>query len=331
MTSDIVIKEIKRRHSVKQSVSHYMMPHDREEEIENAVRRLHLDGIENLIYGTSPAPRPAGKITVGCHLAYWPDWMDFYLGRKDFYEKDFPTKKSLLDTFGGTTVEDWIEKIRLNIRAALAEKPEYLVWHVAHCSLDEIWTRRFRYTDRDVLKAAAEVYSAVAKEVPHSVTMLFENIFWPGLYTLKPEEVDYFFRLLPGENTGIMLDTGHLMNTNPDLVTEEDGARYVLSVVNRLGSLKSLIKGIHLSCSLSGGYQKGLSGRAPALVTPDVISRHITSIDQHRPFTTGAAREIVDSIEPDYLTHELFGTDFTIPEDKVRLQMKAAGLWKEGQ
>lgn len=33
-----------------------------------------------------------------------------------------------------------------------------------------------------------------------------------------------------------MLDTGHLMNTNPDLVTEEDGARYVCSVVNRLGS-----------------------------------------------------------------------------------------------
>ena len=182
---------------MKQSVSHYMMPYDREEDIEKTLRKLHLDGIENLIYGTEPALHPADGITLGCHLAYWPDWMDFYLGKKDFYEKDFPTKQSLIDTFGGTTVEAWIEKIRRNIRAALAEKPEYLVWHVAHCSLDEIWTRRFRYSSRDVLKAAAEVYSAVAEEVPPSVTVLFENIFWPGLYTLEPEEVDYFFSLLP--------------------------------------------------------------------------------------------------------------------------------------
>ena len=208
---------------MKQSVSHYMMPYDREEDIEKTLRKLHLDGIENLIYGTEPALHPADRITLGCHLAYWPDWMDFYLGKKEFYEKDFPTKQSLIDTFGGTTVEDWIEKIRRNIRAALAEKPEYLVWHVAHCSLDEIWTRRFRYSSHDVLKAAAEVYGAVAEEVPPSVTVLFENIFWPGLYTLEPEEMDYFFSLLPGKNTGIMLDTGHLMNTNPCLATEVIG------------------------------------------------------------------------------------------------------------
>ena len=107
---------------MKQSVSHYMMPYDREEDIEKTLRKLHLDGIENLIYGTEPALHPADRITLGCHLAYWPDWMDFYLGKKDFYEKDFPTKQSLIDTFGGTTVEAWIEKIRRNIRAALAEK-----------------------------------------------------------------------------------------------------------------------------------------------------------------------------------------------------------------
>lgn len=312
---------------MKQSVSHYMMPYDREEDIEKTLRKLHLDGIENLIYGTEPALHPADRITLGCHLAYWPDWMDFYLGKKDFYEKDFPTKQSLMDTFGGTTVEDWIDKIRRNIRAALAEKPEYLVWHVAHCSLDEIWTRRFRYSSHDVLKAAAEVYGAVAEEVPPSVTVLFENIFWPGLYTLEPEEVDYFFSLLPGKNIGIMLDTGHLMNTNPCLATEEDGARYVKGVVNRLGSMKSLIQGIHLSCSLSGAYQRSLPGTIPASVTPDIISRHIISIDQHRPFTTSAARDIMDCVEPRYVTHELFGSDFSIPEDKVRLQMKAAGLW----
>lgn len=312
---------------MKQAVSHYIMPGERAGDMEKIIKKLHLDGIENLVYGTEPAPHPAAGLTLGCHLAYWPDWMDFYLGKKNFYEKDFPTRKSLINTFGGVTVEDWIEKIRRNIRAALAEQPEYLVWHVAHCSLDEIWTRRFRYTDRDVLKAAAEVYSALASEIPPTVKVLFENIFWPGLYTLEPEEVDYFFRLLPGNNVGIMLDTGHLMNTCPDLEIETQGVRYVCDVVNRLGSLKSLIQGIHLSCSLSGAYRKSLSDTIPTPVTPDIISRHITAIDQHRPFADDAAREIIDTVEPLYVTHELFGRDFSIPEKEVERQIKAAGLW----
>ena len=308
---------------MKQTVSHYMMPYDREEDIEKTLRKLHLDGIENLIYGTEPALHPTDRITLGCHLAYWPDWMDFYLGKKDFYEKDFPTKQSLMDTFGGITVEDWIEKIRRNIRAALAEKPAYLVWHVADCSVEEIWTRRFRYSSREVLKAAAEVYSAVADEVPQTVQVLFENIFWPGLYTLEPEDVDYFFSCLPGKNVGIMLDTGHLMNTNWGIRTETDGADYVCSIVNRLGSMKDLIKGIHLSCSISGNYQRTHVGPPPAEITPEIIGHHIISIDQHRPFTTDAAKRIVDTVEPEFLTHELFGPDFSIPVDKVTTQRNA--------
>ena len=312
---------------MKQTVSHYMMPYDREEDIEHTIRQLHLDGIENLIYGTEPASHPTDRITLGCHLAYWSDWMDFYLGKKDFYEKDFPTKQSLMDTFGVTTVEAWIEKIRRNIRAALAEKPEYLVWHVAHCSLDEIWTRRFRYSSREVLKAAAEVYSAVADEVPQTVQVLFENIFWPGLYTLEPEDVDYFFSCLPGKNVGIMLDTGHLMNTNWGIRTETDGADYVCSIVNRLGSMKDLIKGIHLSCSISGNYQRTHVGPPPAEITPEIIGHHIISIDQHRPFTTDAAKRIVDTVEPEFLIHELFGPDFSIPVDKVTTQRNAIMGW----
>ena len=304
-----------------------MMPYDREEDIEKTLRKLHLDGIENLIYGTEPALHPTDRITLGCHLAYWPDWMDFYLGKKDFYEKDFPTKQSLMDTFGGITVEDWIEKIRRNIRAALAEKPAYLVWHVADCSVEEIWTRRFRYSSREVLKAAAEVYSAVADEVPQTVQVLFENIFWPGLYTLEPEDVDYFFSCLPGKNVGIMLDTGHLMNTNWGIRTETDGADYVCSIVNRLGSMKDLIKGIHLSCSISGNYQRTHVGPPPAEITPEIIGHHIISIDQHRPFTTDAAKRIVDTVEPEFLTHELFGPDFSIPVDKVTTQRNAIMGW----
>lgn len=309
---------------MKQSVSHYMLPKDREEDIKKIITDLHLDGIENLVYGEEPAKHPVPSLTVGCHLAYWPDWMNFYLGRSNLYKEDFPTEKSLVDYFGGTTVDDWERRIRNNIRAALAEKPAYLVWHVADCTIEETWTRHFHYINKEVLKAAAEVYSAVADVVPPSVYVLFENIFWPGLYKLEPEDVDYFFSRLPGKNVGIMLDTGHLMNTNWDIRTEADGADYVCGVVNRLGSMKNLIRGIHMSCSISGDYQRAHLGPPPAKVTPEIVGHHIISIDQHRPFTTDAAKRIVDTVEPEFLTHELFGPDFSIPVDKVTMQRNAA-------
>lgn len=65
-------------------------------------------------------------------------------------------------------------------------------------------------------------------------------------------------------------------------------------------------------------------GAPPAKITPEIIGHHIISIDQHRPFTTDAAKRIVDTVEPEFLTHELFGLDFSIPVDKVTMQRNAA-------
>lgn len=53
-----------------------------------------------------------------------------------------------------------------------------------------------------------------------------------------------------------MLDTGHLMNTNPELQTEQDGIEYILKTVKALGEDRKLIRGLHLNCSLSGDYVK---------------------------------------------------------------------------
>lgn len=91
--------------------------------------------------------------------------------------------------------------------------------------------------------------------------------------------------------------------------------------------MKDLIKGIHLSCSISGNYQRTHVGPPPAEITPEIIGYHIISIDQHRPFTTDAAKRIVDTVEPEFLTHELFGPDFSIPVDKVTTQRKAIMGW----
>ena len=223
-----------------------------------------------------------------------------------------------------------MEEIRKNIRAALAEKPEYLVWHVADCTLEEAWTRQFYYTSKDVLRETAAIYNAVSEEVPETVEVLFENIFWPGLCRLLPSEIDYFFSLLKGSNVGLVLDTGHFMNTNPDLETEADGAEYICAMAEKLGSMKKLFRGMHLSCSLSGKYQKSCTAVPPENMDGETVMMHITSIDQHRPFTTEAARKIVECIEPAYLTHELFGDYGEISEEKLKIQLAAIGAYGSG-
>ena len=160
--------------------------------------------------------------------------------------------------------------------------------------------------------------------------VLFENIFWPGLCRLLPSEIDYFFSLLKGSNVGLVLDTGHFMNTNPDLETEADGAEYICAMAEKLGSMKKLFRGMHLSCSLSGKYQKSCTAVPPENMDGETVMMHITSIDQHRPFTTEAARKIVECIEPAYLTHELFGDYGEISEEKLKIQMAAIGADGKG-
>lgn len=307
---------------MKQLMSYYRLPGDNEEALAEELAAAGLDGIENLIYGTEPAPVPFRRLTHGVHLAYWPCWLDFYRGDAAWTARNFPTEKALRDCFGAKTPEGWIARIRGNIRAALAEEPAYLVWHVQDCATEEAWTRRFHHTDYEVLAATAEIYHACADLIPCGVRVLFENIFWPGLSDLAPEKVSYFFEALDDEaHTGLLFDTGHFMVTRPDIRTEADGADVICRAVDRLGSLASLIRGVHLSCSLSGAYQRTYKREMPKPCTPEVILRHICSLDEHRPFATHAAARIIERIAPDYVTHELFGSTLEESFEKVRGQM----------
>lgn len=209
---------------MKQLMSYYVMDDDTDEKIREMTDNLGLDGIESLVYGTKSRDLPGKESTIGCHLNYWPDWMNFWLGKRELFEEEFPTRDSLISYYGGETPEEWLETIRGNLRAAAREEPKYVVWHVADCMAREAWTGKFHYTDKEVLFETARIYSLVKNALPSNVTVLFENIFWPGLNALSTENVDYFFSLLGGGNVGLLLDTGHLMNTNPDIRDEKYGS-----------------------------------------------------------------------------------------------------------
>ncbi len=306
---------------MKQLISYYRMPGDREEEISRLIHAEGLDGVENLIYGSQAGSPPFLQITVGTHLRYWPYWMDLYEGNKDRLFDIFANQDNIRQMYGAEDREGWIQVIRANIRAALAEKPRYLVWHVQESTPEEAFSWRFRHTDEEVLAATAELYQSFRDLIPDGVFILFENIFWPGLYRLEPEKVEYFFtRLDDPAHTGLMFDSGHFMITNPDLTSEKEAALYIRESMKQLGEMRALVKGIHLSCSLSGAYIRQFRREMPVPLTNQVMMRHICSLDHHDPFQTRAAREIVEAIEPDYVTHELFGNTFAEAVEKARKQ-----------
>ena len=287
------------------------------------VQRLGVDGIEQFVY-TLQEPKPSYKeLTWGAHLNYWPYWMDFWTKKAKRLRQQFRNIRERTTYFKeARSCDEWLSVIRLNIGAALTQTPDYLVFHVAEADNTTAFTYDFQYNDKEVLTEAANVFNAIADEIPSDVLVLFENLWWPGLRLTDARKVKYFFEHIERKNVGIMLDTGHLMNTNTRLRTEEEGADYVCRTVEKLGSYADLIKGVHLNCSLSGKYQTTFERKAPEQDSPELIWKHIVSIDQHKPFTTRAAKQILDCVQPDYVTHELAYDTMEEMAEKVAAQLE---------
>lgn len=142
--------------------------------------------------------------------------------------------------------------------------------------------------------------------------------------TITVDKANYI-ALLRDKNVGIMLDTGHLMNTNPELQTEEDGIEYILKTVKALGEDRKLIRGLHLNCSLSGDYVKTFERVFDSESSNIERMKHVIKIDQHRPFTDKAVQKLLRFIKPDYVVHELAYRDFSDFEKNIEVQLTACG------
>ena len=267
----------------------------------------NLDGVELYVYDTKPYEEDYSKWATGVHLKYWPYWLDFWYNNQEELARNHKNKQEMEAYFNGAVnCDQWLEVVQKNITASLAVKPEYLVWHVSHCGLQEAFTRKYTYNDEQIIDATVEVFNSISACVPDDVTVLFENLWWPGLTLTNPPIVDRFFSKLNKSNVGIMLDTGHLMSTNLELQSENEALAYIKKVVHNLGGYKDLVQGMHFSCSLSGEYQKNSIGAMPAGITMGEILQHIGKIDQHRIFMEAPLKEFLEYMAPKYLVHELF-------------------------
>lgn len=292
------------------------------------VASMKLDGIEQLIYDNNMILKYK-ELTIGVHLEYWSYWIDFWWNNQQRLDYIFESNEEKKHYYKAQNIYEWIEYIKKNITLALNLKPQYLVWHVSEANVQEIFTYNFYYNDRQVLLATSEVFNEVAKIIPDNVLILFENLWWPGLRLNSMENVVYFFEKLKHNNVGIMLDTGHLMNTNINLTSELEASIFIKDIVNNLGSFASLIKGVHLNCSLSGQYQKKFIEQQFKFCEFDKhrLWEHIIKIDKHEIFQTKAPSFLMDYIQPQYVVHELAYDNLILLRNKIMAQSRNCKMY----
>jgi sugar phosphate isomerase/epimerase len=277
---------------------------------------------------------PAGVMT-GMHLRFYPILKPFWIGDKARLLEIFGDMETVIAFYGGPTRESLVENYRKQLALAQQLGCEYAVFHLSQSEFDYIYHWRFPWNWRETIDMCAELLNAAMADSPFSGELLLENLWWPGSFrALHPEEIEYALSRIAYPRTGIVLDTGHVLNTNQSIFSEAQGIEFLIDSVRSLGELSAVIRGLHLTRSLSADY---VTKTQQALVPPPAEGSfwhqyhqaiiHVNQIDQHDPFDDPAIKGLFDVIHPDYVTYEFSYKSEEEWLDKIRRQRRAlAGI-----
>lgn len=294
------------------------------------IAALGMDGVEGIYDGfTEPAGFPPDLLT-GYHLTFFPDWVDFYRGDEAALVEKFGSLDAARDFYGGDPGRDTLlNAYRQDLRRAVALGAQYVVFHVSDVSIEEGYTYLWRHTDREVADAAIEAANSLLDSVLPTFDFLVENLWWPGFTFTDPTVTRRLLTEISYPRVGVLLDTGHLLNTNWSLRNQSQALAYIHAMLDRHGALTENIWGLHLHQSISGAYAKAHVGKLPDDLPRDYVERftasygHITSIDRHRPWTHPGVAGLVERVHPRYLTHELSAASRRDKLAKTRRQLTA--------
>ncbi|MDR1405108.1 MAG: sugar phosphate isomerase/epimerase [Candidatus Methanoplasma sp.] len=277
------------------------------------LKDIGCDGIELFVL-FERVPQEYRCFSPSVHLPFAIDWYSGWTGRADTEEFDEDNVRYVM--FGRDR-----EEIADNIRSAIAYaseiEPAYAVLHASNTNLDEVMFREQTDNSREILGGFCEMMNQTVagfrgNEPP--VKLAFENLWWPGLKLLDRWEYEFMASRLEFDNWGFCLDTGHMMNTLPDAYEEQTCVDRLLEIFERYpDDMKERIGTVHLHASTSAGYRNSFEPRErpPGETMQETISRsypHIKMIDQHKPFSSGGCRLLIDELSPDFVTHEMMGS-----------------------
>lgn len=249
------------------------------------------------------------NMIMGIHLPFFNTWVDFYKGDMDKVLKEYGTMEVVEQIYGGSDKSALIKLYNEQLEFADRIGAKYVVFHICDVSIEESFTGNFNHTDEEVIDISCSLINELLDGKAYQFDFLMENLWWPGLNYKNPLVAK---RLIAGVNyakKGLMLDTGHLMNTNQELKTPEEALQYIKTIVKEHSSLQKYIKGFHLHQSLSGERAKGISYSKVEL-KQDYWERmyqvyeYIFQLDEHKPFVCEGMKEFIEEMKPEYITYE---------------------------
>lgn len=270
------------------------------------LNNLGLDGLELILAGPDPKQIIDPNQVYGLHLSFYNNWLDFYRDDRPALFNEFGRPEIWEEFYGGPSFDAVIHRYREELHIAEALGASYVVFHVSQATIPEQYSRRFSYTDSQVCTAAVEVVNMILEGGTYSFDFLLENLWLPGLRLTDPDLARLTLSQIRYPKTGIMLDTGHLMNTNPTLSSLDEALLYLGAVT---APLVDCIHGVHLHASLSGAYVKEMMASSPPL-HPDFWERFAQSyaygdrVDRHEPLLYPSLPDFLHAITPDFLVIE---------------------------
>ena len=302
------------------------------ENVELFLKKHQLDGVEMIRYEDDFLDTLPKDILKGYHLRYFPTWLEFYRGEHEKLLEMFGDDESIKQHYGGTDPSILVDTFKKEHQRAINFGAEYMVYHVSHVTTEHSFTRKFTYTDDEILDATADLVNKSFKG-PSDVALLFENLWWPGLTLLDEDKALRFLDQVHYENKGFMLDLSHFVITNPKLRTADEAADFILDHIEKWGELKNWIRGFHVNLSLPGAYLSQDHDAEYTMIqkTKDPFEKyikiieHIKKIDCHIPFDCKKVKTMIDKVKPEYVVYEVLTKTFGQLDDYITCQNIAAG------
>ncbi|MEN6340358.1 MAG: TIM barrel protein, partial [Clostridiaceae bacterium] len=196
-----------------------------------------FDGVELLVCEEDEKNIVPSERVFGIHMGYFPYWLDFWRGNASALMAEYGSLEACERYYGGSTREALLRRFRGDLAAAEAYGAEYVVFHVSDASIAESFAGTYAHTSAEVIDATCELLNELFDDASYRPALLLENLWQPGLTLTDPAMTR---RLLDGidyENTGFMLDTGHLFHTNEAICSQEEGLRYIHAMLDSHGAL----------------------------------------------------------------------------------------------
>lgn len=266
------------------------------------------DGIELMHLQKDRSLLLTPDLVVGYHMVFPEYWLDFWRGDQEACRNEFDTLENAFHYYSGNTPDALVRKIRAEYENAVSCGAEYMVLHVSDASIFEEITGRYKYSDTEVIAGFCELVNESLKGLD-GPWLLMENLWQPGLNFQDPDITAKLMESIHYPKKGIMLDTGHLMHTEPSLRTQKEAVQYIHRRLDEHGSLCRYIKGVHLHQSLTGPVMRQYTKHPPALAATyeerlAQLFDYVFRVDLHKPLVGEGTAQLIDRISPDYLTFE---------------------------